>query len=61
MLESKSMWKKDDNPLRMQLEVEYAWTVALELLTKNAQNVTILKNNSYVCLNTEKPSKISWL
>jgi len=33
---------------------EFVWSVALRLLRKNAQNVIILKNNSYVCLNTEK-------
>jgi hypothetical protein len=44
----------------MQLVVGYVWNVALESLINNAQNVTILKNNSYVCLNTEKLPKFSW-
>ena len=50
------MWKKEDNPLPMRLAVEFAWNVALGLLIKNAQNVTIFKNNSHVFLNTEKLS-----
>jgi hypothetical protein len=52
--------EKRRQSIQMQLVVGYAWNVALELLINNAQNVTILKNNSYVCLNTEKLTKISW-
>jgi len=48
------MLKRDANQLQMLLEMEFVWSVALRLSRKNAQNVTILKNNSYVCLNTEK-------
>ena len=47
--ESKSMWKKEDSPLPMRLEVEFAWNAAPELSIKNAQNATILKNNSQRC------------
>ena len=48
------MWKRDDNPFQMLLVMEYAWNAVLGLLIKNAQNVPILKDNSLVCLNTEK-------
>ena len=42
------MWKKEDNPLPMRLAVEFAWNAAPELLIKNAQNATILKNNFHI-------------
>ena len=42
------MWFRDENLLKMVLEVEFVWTVALKLSRQNAQNVTILKNDSYV-------------
>ncbi len=43
------MWKKEDNPLPMRLAMEFAWNAAPELSIKNAQNATILKNNSQRC------------
>ncbi len=48
------MSKRDGNPLQMLWVMEYAWNAVLGLSVKNAQNVTILKDNSYVCLNTKK-------
>ena len=51
------MWKRDDNPFQMLLVMEFAWNAVLGLLIKNAQNVTIFKNNSYACLNTEKSNQ----
>lgn len=48
------MWKKEENQLKIVLEVESVWNVAPKLFIQNAQNVTILKNNSFVCLYTEK-------
>ena len=48
------MWKRDENPLKIVLGMEFVWNVALKSLMQNAQNVTILKNNSFVRLNTEK-------
>lgn len=35
-------------------ERAYAWNVGLRLMIKNAQIVTILRNDSYVDLKTEK-------
>jgi len=48
------MWKRDENLLKIVLGMEFVWNVALKSLIQNAQNVTILKNNSFVFLNTEK-------
>ena len=38
----------------MTLEKESVWNVVQRSLIKNARTVIILKNNFYVCLNTEK-------
>jgi len=48
------MWKRDENLLKIVLEMEFVWNVAQKSLIQNAQNVTILKNNFFVRLNTEK-------
>ncbi len=48
------MWKRDDNLLQLLSEMEYAWNAVLGLLTKNAQNVTILKNDSYAVSKYQK-------
>lgn len=48
------MWKRDENLLKIVLEMDFVWNVAQKLLIQNAQNVTILKNNFFVRLNTEK-------
>ncbi len=36
---------------------EYAWNVGPKSMKKNAQTVTILRNDSYVVLKTEKRAK----
>ena len=48
------MLNSDENQLKIVLGMEFAWNVALKLFKQNAQNVTSLKNNSFVYLNTEK-------
>ena len=53
-LHSKCMWKWGDDLLPMLLVMECVWNVVLGLLIKNAQNVTILKNDSSAYLKTKK-------
>ena len=48
------MWERESNQLKEMLGKESVWNVALKYSIKNVQIVTILRNNSYVFLNTEK-------
>ncbi len=53
------MWEKEDNQSKKMWVRESAWSAVHRFLTKNAQIVTIPKNDSYVYLNTEKSRKNS--
>ena len=48
------MWVKENNPLKKMLGKDFVWNVAQRFLIKNALIVTILRNNSYARLKTQK-------
>ena len=48
------MWERENNQLKEISEREFAWNAVLKYPIRNVQIVTILRNNSYEFLNTEK-------